>query len=86
MPGKRVRRIGVFSCANAIYCSFYVKQKPSTKSVSVPSLRLIRSYWCEVKPEKYEHMAELLNKAARKGNGSIEAHTAICGFIWTRSQ
>ena len=79
MPGKRVRRIGVFRCASAIYCSFHINQPPITG-------KLIEQYWCGVRPEQYEHMAESLNKAAREGNGTVEAHTALPGFVWTRTQ
>lgn len=79
MPGKRVRRIGVFRSASGIYCSFYVHQPPE-------SGKLVEHYWCEVKPKQYEHMAESLNEAAREGNGSLEAHTALPGFVWERTQ
>lgn len=79
MPGKRVCRIGVFRCGTAIHCSFYVDQPPESGV-------LIKQYWCEIKFKQYEHMAHMANKAAREGNGSVEAHTAVPGFVWTRTQ
>ena len=81
MPGKRISRIGVFrNVAGDTYCSFYVDQLVGFQGH--PSL--VRQYWCEVEGKKYEHMAESLNKAAREGNGSVEAHSAVPGFVWTR--
>lgn len=76
-PGKRVHRISVFCIpySSTTDCMIY-----TTKA---DSLEIHSTYGC-LTDQQYKHLASVVNEAARRGYGEVEAHGAIPGFIWHR--
>jgi len=74
-PGKRVHRISVLciSGSDTVDCMVY-----TTKA---DSLKIRSTYGC-LTDQQYKHLASVVNRAAERGYGKVEAHGAIPGFIW----
>lgn len=75
-PGKRVHRISIFRIAGseAIHCMVY-------HIVSAGSFE-IRSTHSYLNFSQYNHLANVVNRAAERSHGRVEAHNAVPGFVW----